>query len=94
MRERFGSRLSDVDERIEEALGNKACSKYTDQQAYVRGWLRRDEERLQAGRSIQQTSSASPKTGPRLHRTEAEQEAFDAEAIRLYSRRGKDAKGV
>jgi hypothetical protein len=45
MRDRFGSQLSDVEERIDEALGHKNANKWTDKQAYVRGWLRRDAER-------------------------------------------------
>lgn len=45
MRERFSSTLTDIDERIDEALAHKAAAKYKDQQKYVLGWLRRDAER-------------------------------------------------
>ena len=43
MRSRFTG-LSDIDERIDEALGHQAAAKYTDLQAYVRGWLRREAD--------------------------------------------------
>lgn len=47
MRQRFALSLGNtVDERIEEALGHSSAKKYTDLQAYVRGWLRRDAERM------------------------------------------------
>jgi hypothetical protein len=41
MKTRFGPTLDDVAEQIDEALGHSAAKKWTDQQAYVRNWLRR-----------------------------------------------------
>ena len=41
MQERFGATLN-VDEIIEEALAHVNSKKWTDKQAYVRGWLRRE----------------------------------------------------
>jgi len=49
--------LSDLDERIEEALAHSSAAKYKDQQAYVRGWLRRDTERNGGQRSSKQSAS-------------------------------------
>jgi len=45
MIERFGAQLSDVDERIEEALAHKSSKNWKDKQAGVRAWLRRDVEK-------------------------------------------------
>ena len=45
MRERFPD-LSDLDERIDEALAHKASTNYTDLQAYIRGWLRREAKNI------------------------------------------------
>ena len=47
MRQRFGPTLGDtVQERIDEALAHKSASNYDDLQSHVRGWLRRDAERI------------------------------------------------
>lgn len=45
MKERFGSVLQDLDERIDESLSHSAARKYDDLERYVRGWLRRDAEK-------------------------------------------------
>ncbi len=46
----FGS-ASNVEDRIESALDHKASTNYTDMNRYVRGWLRRDAERVPGGMS-------------------------------------------
>lgn len=47
MRERWGNVLTDIDDRVNEALAHQLADKYKDLQAYVNGWLRRDWERSQ-----------------------------------------------
>lgn len=63
MRERFPS-LSDLDERIEEALAHKAAANYTDLQAYVRGWLRRDAKNIGPPHGPNGTGQAGSPEGP------------------------------
>ena len=47
MAQRFGPAFGDtVQERIDEALAHKAAKNYTDMEKYVRGWLRRDAEKM------------------------------------------------
>ena len=46
LKERFAGKLTDIDERIDEALAHKAARSYSDLQVYVRNWLRRDAERI------------------------------------------------
>ena len=49
MRQRFGLLFGDtVQERIDEAVGHKTHKTYDDKQSHVRGWLRRDAERMGA----------------------------------------------
>jgi len=56
MQTRFGSVFgSTLDERIREALAHKSAKKYTDLQAYVTGWLRRDFERLTPSSNVPRT---------------------------------------
>lgn len=51
MRKKYSGSLSDIDDRINEALNHKSALKWPNQQLHVRGWLRRDAERaLQNGR--------------------------------------------
>ena len=64
MRERFPY-LSDLDERIDEALAHKASTNYTDLQAYIRGWLRREAKNISPPHNPNGTGlTSSPKEQP------------------------------
>ena len=49
MRAKYLDTLSEVDERINEALAHSQAGKYQNKQLYVQGWLRRDAEHRNNG---------------------------------------------
>jgi hypothetical protein len=63
MVERFGQALggpAGIKERIGEAQAHASWRKYTDKQAYVTGWLRRDAERAPYSRNTRPVPSTNP----------------------------------
>lgn len=66
MKERFDQTLTDIDERIDEALGHSAALRWNDMQSYVRGWLRRaaktegNNGRIPQGRSSRSQITNTP----------------------------------
>jgi hypothetical protein len=63
MVDRFGKALGGrlgINERIGEAKAHASWGKYTDKQAYITGWLRRDAERAPFSRNTRPVPSTNP----------------------------------
>lgn len=68
MKKRFREILSDIDERIDEALAHDAAKKYADMPKYIRGWLRRSAEDQRI------PSPNKPKTKPSVGKRTADRQ--------------------